>query len=66
MSERCPICGNTDRPLFGALYIQAFGIANKNNQTIGECNDLYVTLEQIHSIMLRIAEEENNASAKRQ
>lgn len=58
MSERCPLCGNTDRAVFGALYIRLFGLANKNNQTVGEKNDLYVTLEQVHGAMLQIHEEE--------
>jgi hypothetical protein len=59
MSERCPLCGNTDRALFGALYMRAFTAANRNSQTIGEKHDLYITLEQIHSIMFSIAEEES-------
>jgi hypothetical protein len=59
VSERCPLCGNTDRPLFGALYIRALSIANTNNQTVGEKNDLFITMEQLHSIMLGITEEES-------
>lgn len=58
MSERFPICGQTDRPLFGALYIRAFSVANKNNQTIGDARDLFVTLEQLHSVMFEIQQEE--------
>lgn len=59
MSERCPLCGQTDRAVFGALYIRAFSAANNNNQTIGEDRDLYITLEQLHGIMLGITEEES-------
>lgn len=59
MSERCPLCGQTDRALFGALFIRARIIANKNNQLVGEKNDMYLTMEQLHEIMLQITEEES-------
>lgn len=58
MSERCPLCGKTDRALFGALFIRARMAASKNDQLVGEKNDLYVTMEQLHEIMLGIAQEE--------
>jgi len=61
MSEKCPLCGKSDRALFGALYIRLFGVANTNNQLVGEDNDLFVTLEQVHSAMLKINEEETAA-----
>ena len=58
MSEKCPLCGNTDRPVFGAIFIRALSIANTGNQTVGEKNDLFITLEQLQRIMLAIKEEE--------
>lgn len=58
MSERCPVCGQTDRAMFGALYIKLISAAQTNNQTVGEKNDLYVTLEQAHGAMQQIMREE--------
>ena len=63
MSEKCPVCGKSDRALFGALYIRLFSAANTNNQTVGDERDLYVTLEQVHDAMLKIHEEEVAAHA---
>lgn len=64
MSEKCPLCGQTDRPLFGALYIRAFSEANKSNQTTGEKRDLFITLEQLHRIMFDIQQEESRPATR--
>ena len=55
----CPVCGKTDRPIFGAIFASAMIAANKNNQTVGEKHDLFVTLEQLQEIMRRIVQEES-------
>lgn len=36
-------------------------MANKNNQRVGEKNDLYITMEQLHREMFEIQQEELRA-----
>lgn len=46
-----------DRPVFGAIYLRAMMVANRSNQTVGEKNDLYVTIEQLEAILREVKEE---------
>lgn len=33
------------------IYVTAQNLASKNNQTVGEKNDLYITIEQLEKIL---------------
>jgi hypothetical protein len=39
------------------VYLQALKIASSSNQVVGEKNDLYVTLEELHEIISRLSKE---------
>ena len=41
---------------YGAIYLEAIQWARKNNQTVGEKNDYYVTLEQLEAILKNVYE----------
>jgi hypothetical protein len=43
--------------IIGAVYLRAIHAANRNHQTVGEKNDLYVTIEQLEAILQEIAKE---------
>lgn len=47
----------SDRPIFGAIYLRAMSIASRSNQTVGEKNDLYVTIEQLEAILREVKQE---------
>lgn len=42
--------------VLGAVFLEAVHVANKNNQIVGEKKDLYVTLEQLEEILLKVKE----------
>lgn len=38
------------------IYLDAYAVARKNNQTVGEKNDYYLTVEQLEHILKEFEE----------